>query len=42
MNEPLRIVVVAPDLVVSDPADDHAIEQAGRSRSLRIGPQAAL
>ena len=37
MTEPLRIVVVAPDLVVSDPADHHAIEQAERSRSLRIG-----
>ena len=37
MTEPLRIVVVAPDLVVSDPADEHAIEQAERSRSLRIG-----
>ena len=37
MTEPLRIVVVAPDLAVSDPADEHAIEQAERSRSLRIG-----
>ncbi|HZY19586.1 MAG TPA: ANTAR domain-containing protein [Ramlibacter sp.] len=37
MNEALRIVVVAPDLVVSDPTDDHALEQAERSRSLRIG-----
>ena len=37
MTEPLRIVVVAPDLVVRDPTDDHAVEQAGRSRSLRIG-----
>ncbi|MDB5947469.1 MAG: Fis family transcriptional regulator [Ramlibacter sp.] len=37
MTEPLRIVVVAPDLVVSDPTDEHEIEQAKRSRSLRIG-----
>ena len=36
MTEPLRIVVVAPDLVV-DPDDDHGIDQAERSRSLRIG-----
>jgi len=37
MHEPLRIVVVAPDLSISDPEDDHALEQAERSRSLRIG-----
>jgi response regulator NasT len=37
MTEPLRIVVVAPDLAVSDPTDDHALQQAERSRSLRIG-----
>lgn len=37
MTEPLRIVVVAPDLVVSDPTDEHEIQQAERSRSLRIG-----
>ena len=37
MTDPLRIVVVAPDLVVSDPTDEHEIEQAERSRSLRIG-----
>ena len=36
MTEPLRIVVVAPDLAV-DPDDDHGIDQAERSRSLRIG-----
>ncbi|MES2424377.1 MAG: ANTAR domain-containing protein [Pseudomonadota bacterium] len=36
MKEALRIVVVAPDLVV-DPADEHALSQAERSRSLRIG-----
>jgi response regulator NasT len=33
----LRIVVVAPDLAVMDPDDDHARNQAERSRSLRIG-----
>jgi two-component system, response regulator / RNA-binding antiterminator len=37
MNEALRIVVVAPDLVVQDQSDDYAISQAERSRSLRIG-----
>lgn len=37
MNEPLRIVVVAPDLAVSDTQDKHAVVQAERSRSLRIG-----
>jgi response regulator NasT len=37
MNEALRIVVIAPDLVISDPADEHAQSQAERSRSLRIG-----
>lgn len=37
MNEVLRIVVVAPDLAVSDPDDEHALSQAERSRSLRIG-----
>jgi response regulator NasT len=35
--EALRIVVVAPDLVVTDPDDDHALTQAERSRALRIG-----
>jgi response regulator NasT len=33
----LRIVVVAPELVITDPSDDYAISQAERSRSLRIG-----
>ncbi|GAC1532270.1 MAG: ANTAR domain-containing protein [Ramlibacter sp.] len=33
----MRIVVVAPDLVIDDPADDHARDLAERSRSLRIG-----
>ena len=37
MNEALHIVVVAPDLVVKDQSDVHAISQAERSRSLRIG-----
>ncbi len=37
MTEPLRILVVAPDLAPSDPTDEHALEQAERSRSLRIG-----
>ncbi len=37
MNVALRIVVVAPDLAIEDPSDDHAIHQAERSRSLRIG-----
>jgi response regulator NasT len=37
MSEALRIVVVAPDLDVADPGDTHALAQAERSRSLRIG-----
>ncbi len=37
MSEALRIVVVAPDLEVTDPEDQHALTQAERSRSLRIG-----
>jgi response regulator NasT len=37
MNEALRIVVIAPDLVVNDPQDEQALEQVERSRSLRIG-----
>lgn len=37
MDNALRIVVVAPDLEVIDPEDQHAISQAERSRSLRIG-----
>jgi response regulator NasT len=37
MNEALRIVVVAPDLAITDPTDEYAIQQADRSRSLRIG-----
>jgi response regulator NasT len=37
MNAALRIVVVAPDLAVNDPGDEYALNQAERSRSLRIG-----
>jgi response regulator NasT len=37
MSEALRIVVISPDLDVSDPQDTHALSQAERSRSLRIG-----
>ena len=35
-GHPLRIVVVAPDLAI-DEDDEHAVSQAQRSRSLRIG-----
>ncbi|EER59067.1 response regulator receiver and ANTAR domain protein [Acidovorax delafieldii 2AN] len=37
MTDALRIVVVAPDLALTDPDDDHAASQAERSRALRIG-----
>jgi len=37
MTEALKIVVITADLVVDDPHNDHALEQAERSRSLRIG-----
>ncbi|MBI2746700.1 MAG: ANTAR domain-containing protein [Burkholderiales bacterium] len=37
MNEALRIVVVTSDLGVGDPGDEDALQQAERSRSLRIG-----
>lgn len=37
MSEALRIVVISPDLDVSDSRDTHALTQAERSRSLRIG-----
>jgi two-component system, response regulator / RNA-binding antiterminator len=37
MDKALRIVVVAPDLAIADPHDQHALRQAERSRSLRIG-----
>lgn len=33
----LRLVVIAPDLLVVDPADDAALALAERSRQLRIG-----
>ena len=35
-GQSLRIVVVAPDLAI-DQSDEHAVSQAQRSRSLRIG-----
>jgi two-component system, response regulator / RNA-binding antiterminator len=35
--QPLRIVVIAPELVITDATDAYAISQAERSRSLRIG-----
>jgi response regulator NasT len=37
MNEALRIVVISADLAIHDPEDTHALDQAERSRSLRIG-----
>jgi response regulator NasT len=37
MEKALRIVVVTPDLALADPNDQHALKQAERSRSLRIG-----
>jgi response regulator NasT len=37
MTDALRIVVVAPDLAVADPGDEYAVQQAARSRMLRIG-----
>ena len=36
-TEPLRIVVVAPDLVTPDSQDQAALQLAQRSRALRIG-----
>ena len=33
MNEALRIVVVAPDLAVTDPDDEYAAQQAERPHS---------
>jgi response regulator NasT len=36
MTEALRIVVIAPDLAITDPQDDYAVTQAERSRILRI------
>ena len=37
MSEAIRIVVISPDLDQFDPQDEHAQDQAERSRSLRIG-----
>jgi two-component system, response regulator / RNA-binding antiterminator len=37
MTDALRIVVISPDLVITDTSDTHAISQAERSRSIRIG-----
>jgi response regulator NasT len=37
MHQALRIVVIAPDLNITDPGDTQALDQAERSRSLRIG-----
>ena len=37
MNDTLRIVVVAPDLAITNPNDQHAARLAARSRMLRIG-----
>ncbi len=37
MSESLRIVVVAPDLDIADADDLQALQQAERSRALRIG-----
>ena len=34
---PLRLVVIAPDLVIADPGDDAAVALVERSRQLRIG-----
>ena len=37
MNDTLRIVVVAPDLAITNPDDQHAARLAARSRMLRNG-----
>ena len=37
MKESLRIVVIAPELVTPQDSDSDALDQAERSRSLRIG-----
>ncbi len=37
MTDAIRIVVISPDLDLADPLDEHAQDQAERSRSLRIG-----
>ncbi len=37
MTDALRIVVISPDLAITDTSDSYAIVQAERSRSIRIG-----
>ena len=37
VSQTLRLVVIAPDSLQPDAGDDHAVEQAERSRALRIG-----
>ena len=37
MTDAIRIVVISPDLDLADAQDEHALDQAERSRSLRIG-----
>ena len=37
VSQTLRLVVIAPNSLQPDSADDHAVEQAERSRALRIG-----
>ncbi|MFC5497951.1 ANTAR domain-containing response regulator [Caenimonas terrae] len=37
VSQTLRLVVIAPDSLQPDAGDDYAIEQAERSRALRIG-----
>jgi len=37
VSQTLRLVVIAPDSLQPDTADGHAVEQAERSRALRIG-----
>lgn len=36
-SQSLRLVVIAPDSLAPDATDDYAVEQAERSRALRIG-----
>ena len=36
-SEPTRIVIVAPDSLAPEPADEAAVQEVERSRSLRIG-----
>jgi response regulator NasT len=37
LSQTLRLVVIAPDSLQPDAGDDYAVEQAERSRALRIG-----